>query len=209
MDESLYHLIFENTIEFVGLLDTHGTVLLVNRPALEFAGLSNTQVLMRAAWSTPWFIGETGVWLQDAIARAAAGAFIRRDLSLSGVAGQRLDIDFSLRPLPDDQGQVSLIIAEGRDISARLQVERELRESEARHRLVIDTLSEGVVKQRADGTITTCNAAAERILGLSREQMMGRSSLDPRWQAVHEDGSPFPGATHLLRFTRAKRKRTS
>jgi PAS domain-containing protein len=81
MDESLYRLIFDNTIAFVGLLDTHGTVLKVNRSALEFAGLSDTQMLTRAAWSTPWFIGETGVWLQDAIARASAGTFIRRDLS--------------------------------------------------------------------------------------------------------------------------------
>jgi PAS domain-containing protein len=42
MDESFYRLIFDNTIEFVGLLDTHGTVLMVNRSALEFAGLSDT-----------------------------------------------------------------------------------------------------------------------------------------------------------------------
>jgi diguanylate cyclase (GGDEF)-like protein len=26
--------------------------------------------------------------------------------------------------------------------------------------------------------------------------MAGRTPLDPRWQAVHEDGSPFPGVTH-------------
>jgi chemotaxis family two-component system sensor kinase Cph1 len=30
--------------------------------------------------------------------------------------------------------------------------------------------------------------------------MQGRTSLDPRWKAIHEDGSPFPGETHSLRI---------
>jgi two-component system CheB/CheR fusion protein len=25
---------------------------------------------------------------------------------------------------------------------------------------------------------------------------MGRTSVDPRWQAIHEDGAPFPGDQH-------------
>jgi PAS domain S-box-containing protein len=44
----------------------------------------------------------------------------------------------------------------------------------------------------ADGSIRSCNASAERILGLSAGQMMGRTPLDPRWGAICEDGSPFP-----------------
>lgn len=82
------------------------------------------------------------------------------------------------------------------DITERKELEAQLRESEARYRAVVDTLSEGVVQQARDGSISTCNGAAERILGLTQDQMTGRSSLDPRWRAVHEDGSPYPGETH-------------
>jgi hypothetical protein len=39
-------------------------------------------------------------------------------------------------------------------------------------------------------------AAACRILGLDADQMAGRSSLNPRWRSVHEDGSSFPGDAH-------------
>ena len=63
-------------------------------------------------------------------------------------------------------------------------------------RSVLTTIAEGVVVQAAGGAITDCNPAAERILGLSRDQLMGRTSVDPRWRAVREDGSPFPGETH-------------
>ena len=55
--------------------------------------------------------------------------------------------------------------------------------------LALAALSEGVVLHLASGEIAACNPAAERILGLTQDQMMGRTSIDPRWRAVHEDGS--------------------
>ena len=59
----------------------------------------------------------------------------------------------------------------------------------------------GVIVQSPDGGIVSCNRAAERILGLTREQIAGRTSLDPSWRAVHEDGSPFPGESHPAMVT--------
>ena len=61
---------------------------------------------------------------------------------------------------------------------------------------VFARLGEGLVVHAADGSILDCNPAAERILGLTQDRLAGRTSLDPRWAAVHEDGSPFPGDTH-------------
>ncbi|HVW24461.1 MAG TPA: ATP-binding protein [Polyangiaceae bacterium] len=82
------------------------------------------------------------------------------------------------------------------DISARKRLEDRLRESEARLRAVLGAMAEGVVVQTRSGEIVTSNPAAEALLGLTHDQLIGRSSLDPRWRAVHEDGSPFPGETH-------------
>jgi len=74
-------------------------------------------------------------------------------------------------------------------------------DSELRYRSVIAALSEGVVLQAQDGAILACNQAAEEILGLSVDQMMGRTSTDPRWQAIHPDGSEFAGADHPAMVT--------
>jgi PAS domain S-box-containing protein len=90
----------------------------------------------------------------------------------------------------------NLIFAAARDITRRVQMQEALQESELRYRSLVTATSEGIVLQRADGSIETCNAAAERILGLTAEEMAGRSSIDPRWRAVHEDNSDFPGDTH-------------
>ena len=53
-----------------------------------------------------------------------------------------------------------------------------------------------IVVQGPDGRIISCNADAERLLGLDREQILGRDSLDPRWDALDERGQPLPGDQH-------------
>ncbi|MCH7858482.1 MAG: PAS domain S-box protein [Candidatus Marinimicrobia bacterium] len=74
--------------------------------------------------------------------------------------------------------------------------EEALRESEEKHRTLFETMVQGVVYQSADGQIISANHAAERILGLTLDQMQGRTSMDPSWRAIHEDGSDFTGETH-------------
>lgn len=68
--------------------------------------------------------------------------------------------------------------------------------SEARWRAVTSVMSEGIVIQDRDGSIVDANPAAARILGLTPDQLMGRSSLDPQWRAVRPDGQSFPGEEH-------------
>jgi len=94
-----------------------------------------------------------------------------------------------------------LIYAAARDITERKRAEEALRESEERYRSAIAAMQDGIVVLDADGGIRACNGSAELILGLSADQMRGRTPLDPRWRAVHEDGSPFPGETHPSMIT--------
>ena len=61
---------------------------------------------------------------------------------------------------------------------------------------LFETMPLGVVYQEANGKIVAANPAALHILGLTLDQVLGRTSLDPRWRAIHEDGSDFPGDEH-------------
>ncbi|HEY5135606.1 MAG TPA: sensor domain-containing diguanylate cyclase [Candidatus Nanopelagicales bacterium] len=61
---------------------------------------------------------------------------------------------------------------------------------------VLSSLPVGVVVHAGDGRIMRCNAAAERILGLSESQMLGLASTDASFRAVHEDETTFPGEAH-------------
>ncbi|MBI9034548.1 MAG: PAS domain S-box protein [Bacteroidales bacterium] len=82
------------------------------------------------------------------------------------------------------------------DISKRKKAEEIIRESAEKYKKLYDTIVHGIVFQNAQGEILSANPAAERILGLSLDQMQGRTSIDPRWKSIHEDGIDFPGETH-------------
>jgi PAS domain S-box-containing protein len=96
----------------------------------------------------------------------------------------------------DKQGQVVYYEGTVEDITIRKQAEEALRASENRYRSLVAGLDEGVILQDEHGQIVACNASAERILGLRAEQLLGCTLCEPRWRAIHEDGTPFPGAEH-------------
>ncbi len=98
----------------------------------------------------------------------------------------------SRRPEPPTVGHLELIrilALETQSLFLRIGVEERLRS-------VQEAMTEGIVFQTVDASIIDCNPSAERILGLSRDQILGRTSMDARWQAVREDGRVFSGEEH-------------
>ncbi len=139
----------------------------------------------------PFVLGAPGV-------RFYAGQVVRDTTGLP--MGTLCAIDRRPRTL-DERGRQALgdlarlveqELARHRDVSVLDDLDR----SERRKALIFDTMSEGLVYQDADGRILNWNRAAERLLGLSAEELDGRKSVDPRWRAIREDGSPWPGETH-------------
>ena len=96
----------------------------------------------------------------------------------------------------NDEQRTMLSLLAGQVIDQLEARRNSLAESEVRLRGLFDAMVEGVVVHDVTGAITTVNRAAERILGLSHDQLRGRTSIDPRWRTVHVDGTPFPGADH-------------
>ena len=82
------------------------------------------------------------------------------------------------------------------DITARKKAEAALSASEARYRTLFETVPQGVVYHDKSLRITSANPTAQRILGLTLEQLQGRQSIDQRWKSIHEDGTDFPGSEH-------------
>lgn len=72
---------------------------------------------------------------------------------------------------------------------------------ESLHEGVVSAMAEGVVVQTASGEVRLANPAALSILGLTLEQITGKTSTDPGWQSLREDGSPFPGEEHPAMVT--------
>jgi PAS domain S-box-containing protein len=76
--------------------------------------------------------------------------------------------------------------------------------SYAELRTAIEAIDDGLVVHEADGRISQWNSAALRILGLSAEQLLGKTPLDPSWRSIHPDGRHFPGEEHPASVTLAR-----
>jgi PAS domain S-box-containing protein len=101
----------------------------------------------------------------------------------------------------NELGEPIRLIGTSRCVSEQKHAEAALRESEERYRSVVAAMQEGIVLQDGDGNIVACNLSAEKILGLTIDEMLNRTSHDPRWQSIKEDGSLFPGETHPAMVT--------
>jgi diguanylate cyclase (GGDEF)-like protein/PAS domain S-box-containing protein len=72
----------------------------------------------------------------------------------------------------------------------------ELRTLENRMQITTEMLTEGVLVFDLHGRAVYANNAAARILSMSHDQLLSRHARDRRWHFLHEDGSPWPLATH-------------
>ncbi len=110
--------------------------------------------------------------------------------------GATIWLSTSKVPLQKPDGEVIGVLGVYEDITERKRAADTLQESEEKFPTLFQTMPQGVLYQAVDGRILSANPAAERLLGLSLDQLLGRTSVDPRWRAIHEDGSDFPGETH-------------
>lgn len=88
------------------------------------------------------------------------------------------------------------ILSVTRDITDRKLVEDAVRHSEEELKSLLINMQVGVLLQGPGSEILLSNPKALELLGLTEDQLLGKTSFDPDWNVIHEDGSPFPGSTH-------------
>ena len=95
------------------------------------------------------------------------------------------------------------------DITERRRAEEALRESEEKHRLLVQNLQTGVVVHAPDTRILLANERASDLLGLSIDQMMGKAAIDPSWRFIRDDESPMPLEEYPVNQVISKQARIS
>lgn len=130
--ERRFRAIFNSTFQFIGLLDPAGKLLEANQAALDFVGLLNEEVVGKYFWETAWWGGSKKEQdrLKEGIRRAARGELVRYETRNYGKDRKVADVDFSLKPVANERGEIVLIIPEGRDISERKRAEEQLRRNQ-------------------------------------------------------------------------------
>lgn len=174
-DQRLFRAVFNHTFQFMGILSPDGTLLDANKTALAFIDARKEEVIGQLFWETPWWTGNPDVKLKlkESVAAAARGEHVRFDVQHIAPDGKTIFVDFSLTPVRDKDGRVSLLVPEGRDITERMIVQHQLSEREARNRAVLDTAPDGICTVTMDGIIESANAAMHRMLGYKQSELPG------------------------------------
>jgi len=94
------------------------------------------------------------------------------------------------------EGDFDGYVGAGTDITELRESQRSLATTQSHFNTVVNALAEGVVMHDASAHIIACNPAAEQILGIPREQLLGLESRDPRWMARDENGNHITGDNH-------------
>ena len=117
-----FRAIIDHTFELIALLDAHGSLLVANDTALQFAGIDNdaaAAIVGLPIWDTPWWAHSEPLRdrLRTAVRAVAAGDFERFEVTHVSCKKESRFVDFSLKPVRDESGEVVLLIAEGRDVT--------------------------------------------------------------------------------------------
>lgn len=116
--------------------------------------------------------------------------------------GSRGTGDFAVSPRRNEKGEIIGFRGIGRDITERKQAEEALKKSEEKYRTVLEEMEEGYYEQDLAGNFTFVNDSITRLLGYSRQELIGmnylfyvpeedRETLFGEWNRVYQSGEPM------------------
>ena len=163
----LFHAIFDQSYQFMGLLDINGNILEANQTALNFAGVERNSIIGQPLWESSWWqtSEKEREKLKSAVSRAAHGHFVRYRTENKGINGSHVVVDFSLKPVFDGDGNVIYLIPEGRNITDLIKLKNEQRHQKELLDAILENLAEAVMVCDAHGHLIRFNKAARSWLG--------------------------------------------
>lgn len=155
--------VFNQEFQFVGLMKPDGVLIEVNQPVLDLAQTTRERELGRPIWETIWWSHSPELqervkaWTQ----RSAAGEFIREEVQIQGADGNLSTVDFSIKPLHNEEGEIEFLIPEGRDITELVEARR--RESSMLEALAEIGESASILAHEVKNPITAINLALRAV----------------------------------------------
>lgn len=178
--ERKFKAIFEQSYQFMALLTLAGEVAEVNQSALALVGVTAGDVIGKPFWETPWWSHSPTLQkkLKDSIHRAAQGEFIQFEASHRASDHSLHFVDFSLKPVRNESGNVFLLTAEGRDITTQKKTSQALKESEHHLNKIINAIADPIFVKDRQHRWVLLNDAFCSFSGYSRDELLGKSDYD-------------------------------
>jgi PAS domain S-box-containing protein len=166
-----YRDLVENIAEIIYTVDATGTLTFIS-PVVKVLGDYTPEEVI--GHSFPEFIHPEDLpILIESFHHTLAGNLRPSEFRVLRKSGGSLWVRSTSRPIMRD-GQVVGLRGVLTDITERKQTEEALRESEQRYRNLFENANDAIATFTLDAVITSFNRGAERMLGWSREEVVGQ-----------------------------------
>ncbi|MBN2108856.1 MAG: PAS domain S-box protein, partial [Deltaproteobacteria bacterium] len=184
--------IYQTSIEGLITTDEKGYIIRANRAALKILGCSAEAEMAgrHMAELGPQEEPYMRIAVRIMTEMREKGFFHGLSTSLVRQDGSRCPVEFNGAYLLNDTGERIGSIVCIRDITERQRAEETLRESEERFRALAETSPDAIFTTDKDMNIVFWNAAAERIFGYTRQEILGRPAeplIPKKRMIIHQE----------------------
>ncbi|WP_049921504.1 bacterio-opsin activator domain-containing protein [Halopiger djelfimassiliensis] len=183
--------IFDDPETYAWVLEPDGAVRRASEAALGALDATEDDVLgCPFPTLSLWQRAEKGESVvRDAVDRAANGEVVHREVARTRATdeppGERESyaLEVTVRPVRDDSGTVVSLLARATDVTERVRLERELRESEQLHRVTLNNMTDTVLITDDDGAFTYVCPNVHFIFGYSDDEIHEMGTIDELLEA--------------------------
>ncbi|WP_311170827.1 bacterio-opsin activator domain-containing protein [Halobellus ordinarius] len=172
--------IFNDSRTATWVLDPDGSLVRVNGTAREMIDEDVDTIVGEPFWTLPW-------WSQPDAANADVRQLAEKALRGSfgnAVVQQPPDIDdprvidLSVRPVENERGELVSVVVEGVDITERVDLERDLRQSEELHRITLNNMTDTILITNEQGEYTYVCPNVHFIFGYTADEIREQGTID-------------------------------
>ena len=99
-------------------------------------------------------------------------------------------------PVFDEEGKLDIMVGFGMDITEIKIAQEQILKSKQLLNSILENVAVGIIVQGPQSEFLEYNKAACKMLGLTEDQMLGKTSFDEHWKVIHLDGKEFLANEH-------------
>lgn len=184
-NERMLRNVIDSEPQCVKVIDREGTILDMNASGLAMLEGDREEIL--GANALAWVQSGSRVQVTEALAEVFAGKSMQIEYEMMSLLGTRRIVESSFVPLRNASGEIDQALSVTRDVTEHRQALAALQMSEERFRRVVETAGDAIFTCSLDGRLDSLNPAFEDVLGLERDEWVGRPFRD----LVHADDWPM------------------